>query len=115
MSNARLRTPAPRVQMARSSGPRFASVAPRDDSTPRQRGGAWTKRRAAYLRTHPLCVHCERVGMVTPADEVDHVVPLCEGGADNESNYQPLCVSCHKAKTAKEIAARAIAKRYAVG
>ncbi len=44
--------------------------------------------------------------MVSAAEEVDHVVPLWAGGADDESNYQSLCSPCHKVKTASEASAR---------
>lgn len=65
------------------------------------------KRRARWLSCHPLCAECEREFRVTAASEVDHIVPLADGGADDESNYQSLCEACHKAKTAAENKARA--------
>ena len=34
--------------------------------------------------------------------EVDHDVPLCDGGADDPSNLQLLCVVCHRTKTTEE-------------
>jgi 5-methylcytosine-specific restriction enzyme A len=38
---------------------------------------------------------------------VDHVVPLKDGGARfDRANLQPLCVSCHNRKTARETAGR---------
>ena len=41
----------------------------------RQRGytTAWQKARAVYLAQHPLCVFCEREGLVTAAVVVDHI------------------------------------------
>lgn len=37
------------------------------------------------------------------ADEVDHVVPLAEGGADNDSNLRPIHARpCHAEKTQAE-------------
>lgn len=37
------------------------------------------------------------------ADEVDHVVPLAEGGADDETNLRPIhSEPCHREKTAAE-------------
>ncbi|NMF98398.1 HNH endonuclease [Aromatoleum toluolicum] len=65
------------------------------------------KRRARWLSCHPLCVECEREFRVTAASEVDHIFPLADGGADDESNFQSLCDGCHKAKTAAENQARA--------
>lgn len=74
--------------------------------TAAQRGydSRWQKARDGYLRSHPLCVHCERAGRVVAANEVDHIVPH-KGDMvlfwDN-SNWQSLCKSCHSLKTATE-------------
>lgn len=38
--------------------------------------------------------------------QIDHIVPLSEGGADDPSNMQLLTVNQHKAKTARERANR---------
>lgn len=38
-------------------------------------------------------------GVVTVATEVDHIVPLCHGGVDDEGNVQSLCAKCHREKT----------------
>jgi 5-methylcytosine-specific restriction endonuclease McrA len=43
--------------------------------------------------------------------ELDHVVPLIEGGGHELSNLQTLCTPCHKRKTAQEAAARREARR----
>ena len=32
----------------------------------------------------------------------DHVIPLTQGGRDDESNLQGICVDCHRSKTAEE-------------
>ena len=37
-----------------------------------------------------------------PADAVDHVIPLAEGGVDSEVNLRPICEADHKLKTAEE-------------
>ena len=74
--------------------------------TPRKHDRQHAQRRARWMSAHPLCAHCERAGRVEQADELDHVVPLHLGGADDEANYQSLCVACHKAKTAREAARR---------
>lgn len=59
-------------------------------------------RREAWLRFNPLCVHCELEGRARAAHQVDHKVRLEDGGADDESNFQSLCLDHHKAKTAAE-------------
>lgn len=66
-------------------------------------GTAWEKlRRAVMERDDYLCQSCHRSGRVTAAKQVDHVVPKAQGGTDAESNLEAICVSCHKAKTARE-------------
>ena len=67
----------------------------------------WRSVRAAFLREHPLCGACGVAGRLVPAQVVDHVVPIKDGGARFEAaNLQSLCVSCHNAKTARETAWR---------
>lgn len=58
------------------------------------------------MSEHPLCIHCQQEGRVTEATELDHIVPLHLGGADDESNFQSLCHDCHAAKTADEARSR---------
>lgn len=98
MGKPRLRTLAPRVQELQ---PRLRSL-PRDSGTKRMRGYAWMKRRARWLREHPLCCYCEQGGRVTAATEVDHVKPLIDGGADDEANFASTCTPCHIDKTRRE-------------
>lgn len=43
--------------------------------------------------------------MITKSLEVDHIINIAEGGTDDDSNLQALCIPCHKAKTARESAA----------
>ena len=37
--------------------------------------------------------------LLKPSFEVDHVVPLCEGGQDVEANLRAMCRGCHGQKT----------------
>ena len=61
----------------------------------------WRKFRDYYLRNNPLCAHCSLAGLVTPATEIHHIVPLAEGGARlDEANCVALCHSCHSKITA---------------
>jgi hypothetical protein len=39
--------------------------------------------------------------------ELDHIVPLVDGGSHEPSNLQTLCTPCHKKKTAQEARERA--------
>ena len=95
----RLKTLVPRVQAAPS---RLTAQA----GTPRDRGRPWRRRRAAWLRAHPLCAACEAKGLVTVATQADHVIPLWKGGRDDDSNMQSLCDPDHEAKTAREASER---------
>lgn len=58
--------------------------------------------RADLFRRNPLCVECKRNGRVTLATQRDHIIPLAEGGPDDETNEQGLCDDCHDAKSAAE-------------
>jgi 5-methylcytosine-specific restriction enzyme A len=64
----------------------------------------WRIIRQRILRGHPLCsdpwgIHAAH-GMVVPATDVDHILPLNLGGTHAPDNLQPLCHSCHSRKTA---------------
>jgi len=65
-------------------------------------------RRWRWLRQHvllrePLCRACAALGRVTPATEVDHIIPIRAGGARLDvSNLASICKSCHSAKTMRE-------------
>jgi 5-methylcytosine-specific restriction protein A len=65
-------------------------------------GSAWVQLRARVLAREPLCRICRAAGRAVIAATVDHIVPKHLGGTDDESNLQPLCWPCHRAKTARE-------------
>ena len=69
----------------------------------RIRGRRLQARNRLFLSMHPLCVVCEDEGRTRAANEVDHIVPLFNGGADDETNLQGLCEDCHKAKTRADL------------
>lgn len=78
-------------------------------------GSAQQARRIRILDRYLNC--CHKCGKVfDPTDlEVDHVVPLSEGGADTDENCAPCCRPCHRSKTAQEAARakqRAATRRY---
>ena len=79
----------------------------------------WQDIRRAVLLDHPWCAACLKNGVHTPAQVVDHIKPH-KGDATlffDVDNLQPLCKSCHDAKTAKEDGGfgRPIEKRGAPG
>lgn len=65
----------------------------------RTRGHVWTLIRTAQLSKQPLCEHCLALGVVTAAEQVDHIKSLEHGGTDDEDNLQSLCCVCHLKKT----------------
>lgn len=60
------------------------------------------KIRAYVLAQAQLCAECDKSGRIAAAEEVDHIIPLSQGGTDELGNLQGLCKPCHKAKTARE-------------
>jgi 5-methylcytosine-specific restriction enzyme A len=100
----RLKNLKPRIAVISTS--RIA-VAPTHSVTERLRGRAGVERRARWLELHPLCVDCEAEDRVTAAREVDHEIPLWQGGADDESNFASRCKAHHAAKTGREAKERA--------
>lgn len=65
----------------------------RGTSAERGYGYQWQKAREGFLRKHPLCVMCQREGMVVAAAVVDHIKP--HRGDKllfwDSANWQPLC------------------------
>ena len=71
-------------------------------------GGRWQKARLTFLNREPLCRICKAAGLITPATVVDHIEPH-RGNQDlfwNTDNWQPLCTTCHDAKTKQENAVK---------
>lgn len=66
---------------------------------------SWPWRIAAkrYKLANPLCVECDKIGIVTPVKVVDHIIPINKGGERlDKANFQSLCESCHNKKSAGE-------------
>jgi len=72
----------------------------RDPDTNKRYGRAWRRIRARFLLRHPLCEQCKSEGRLTAAEEVHHILPLADGGTNDESNLMALCKSCHSKITA---------------
>ena len=82
-------------------------------ATQRIRGSKWLSiRQQVLLRDNYTCVMC---GLVSMANECDHIIPLEQGGSNSMHNLQTLCAwvdehgvkrGCHAAKTASEQRAR---------
>lgn len=64
---------------------------------------AWRKLRVVKLEREPMCEECARLGKLTPAQMVDHIVPINKGGVGLDlDNLQSLCNACHASKSAKD-------------
>lgn len=50
-----------------------------------------------------ICAMCGSLRNPTPAQELDHIVPLAQGGTNDDDNLQALCRACHAKKTASEL------------
>lgn len=63
----------------------------------------WKDTRAYILSFNPLCKHCLMNDILTPAVDVDHIIDLKDDPSKclDIDNLQPLCKSCHSAKTYK--------------
>lgn len=71
-------------------------------AVPRIRGRRLQRIRQRLFDRSPLCVQCQKQGRTTIATIRDHVIPLAEGGVDDETNEQALCQMCSDVKTANE-------------
>jgi 5-methylcytosine-specific restriction protein A len=66
-------------------------------------GRQWGAIRAQVIRRDQACREC---GLTYPATartrwEVDHIVPVADGGGAEMENLRLLCVTCHKRVTAE--------------
>lgn len=93
----------------------LASVEP---SYGQGRGGRpWRRLRDQVMqRDKHLCQPCKAQGRYTEATQVDHIVPIAEGGTDDRANLQAICSPCHEAKTqAEAMRAQGKTPRVAIG
>ncbi|WP_069238786.1 MULTISPECIES: HNH endonuclease [Burkholderia cepacia complex] len=100
----KLTTLKPRVQVLTAT--RVPMLEAKAGTTPRIRGSRWVKTRQRIAVAQEF--KCRRCGCVWLPwrDQVDHDVPLEQGGSNDDGNLQLLCDDCHKAKTAEEARSR---------
>ena len=65
---------------------------------------------AIFVAAKGICHLCGGYIHGKPWD-VEHVIPLAMGGADDETNMRPAHKACHAPKTAEDVADIARAKR----
>lgn len=64
----------------------------------------WRRLRIRVLTEEPFCKECAAQDVVCASAEVDHIVPLSQGGDPyDRKNLQGLCKACHARKSIKEI------------
>lgn len=79
----------------------------RAGTTARGCGWDWQQRRERILKRDGYqCQACKARGLLTAANQVDHIVPKADGGSDDDSSLQSMCKPWHDAKTAAENATR---------
>lgn len=61
-------------------------------------GKALQRFNTIFLHQHPICNVCK----INPSHQVDHIIPLAEGGLDTIDNKQSICIQCHTIKTKEE-------------
>jgi len=61
----------------------------------------WRERRLYFLQSHPLCIDCTDEGRITPATEVDHIIPHRSNPRLmwDEANWTARCKPHHSRKT----------------
>ncbi|MGV7210489.1 HNH endonuclease [Oxalobacteraceae bacterium A2-2] len=92
----------PRLQVASTS-----RIQPLAATVQRKRGSAGVRdRQSIRERDEGMCQECKRQGRTRLGSAVDHIVPLWQGGSDEDDNKELLCTPCHDAKTAQEAAQR---------
>lgn len=76
--------------------------------TERIRGNSLVAIKRKFERANPrLCATCTRLGLVGFGDELEHITPLWQGGAESDLNREWICKAHHQAKTALEAGQRA--------
>ena len=67
----------------------------------------WKRVSRLHRDQNPLCVHCLRLNITTPAACVDHVIEISDGGEIwDTKNHESLCNLCHSIKTGRELRKR---------
>ena len=85
--------------MKRVAGPRKKHKDGEHTSYSLMQTAAYQRLRKKILKRNPLCAVCA----VSPATEVDHIIPLQFGGDPlDQDNLQGLCSPCHWEKTWQE-------------
>ena len=74
----------------------------------RLRGRRGVAQRLRRLAAEPMCRDCDAKGILTPSTVPDHIIPLSQGGSDDDGNIRCLCEPCHKIRTAEQFGQRVV-------
>ena len=97
-----MRTLKPTIKMANQA------IVRKSSGTQRLTGNSLYAIQRRFERNNPrLCAECVKSGAVSYGEELDHIVPLWQGGAESDSNRQWLCGTHHREKTSAEARLRA--------
>jgi len=58
-------------------------------------------RKYVFERNNYQCQSCHKIDLTAKNLQVDHIIPLAQGGANDLSNLQTLCAKCNREKSAK--------------
>ena len=73
----------------------------RGSAASRGYGRKWRIARISFLLQNPLCIECKANNKTTAASVVDHIIPHRQDRNlfNDQSNWQPMCKTCHDRKT----------------
>ena len=72
-----------------------------DDKVPRHQPTK-EERKKIFEDAGSCCASCEKAIKPNQKFDIDHIIPLGDGGTNDPENLQVLCVPCHFAKTHEE-------------
>lgn len=58
-------------------------------------------REYVFERNNYQCQSCHKIDLSAQKLQVDHIIPLAQGGSNDLSNLQTLCAKCNRQKSAK--------------
>ena len=110
MSNNLITTPAPKTVGYFSTMPNLPrnkkqSHGKRQPTGDRKfyKSRRWAAIRRDQLQSYPLCEVHRAAGFLVPAEVIDHVIRMTDGGSQSDGrNLMSLCSTCHDRKSALE-------------
>ena len=58
-------------------------------------------RKYVFDRNNYQCQSCQTIDLSAKNLQIDHIIPLAQGGSNDFSNLQTLCAKCNRAKSSK--------------